>query len=62
VQKGGLYVYMWFLKGIFLGIVVAALGCGVLLAFAVPPWMLVVIEALLLVCLGVSLLCVPKRK
>ena len=41
-----------FWKGIAFGLVVVSLGAGILLAITLPPWVLVAIEAFLLIVLG----------
>jgi len=43
-------------KGVVFGLIVIALGIGILLALCMPPWALIVIEAILLVVLGFILI------
>jgi len=43
-------------KSVAFGLIVVALGAGILLALCLPPWALVVIEAILLVVLGFMLI------
>lgn len=43
-------------KSMFIGLTVLALGMGILLAFVIPPWQLIVAESFLLLLLGIWLL------
>ncbi|GHV18462.1 hypothetical protein FACS189425_07260 [Clostridia bacterium] len=51
---------MFFIKSLIIGLLVIALGAGILLALCLPLWILVVIEAFLLIVLGMLLIS-PKR-
>jgi len=52
-KKGGVQV-VW--KGLAFGLIVIALGAGILLAMCLPPWVLVAILAFLLIVLGFILI------